>query len=68
MIQFAQRVKELRTEKNMTRKALAKVMNVSERLIGYWEAGQRECDFATLAALSAFFEVSADYLLGITEY
>ena len=68
MIRFAQRIKELRTEKNMTRKAFAKVMNVSERLVGYWESGQRECDFATLAALAAFFEVSADYLLGITEY
>lgn len=68
MIKFAQRVNELRTEKNMTRKALAKVMNVSERLVGYWESGQRECDFSTLAALAVFFEVSVDYLLGITEF
>ncbi len=52
----------------MSRKQLADVLNVSERLIGYWETGSRECNFDMLLRLSEFFDASVDYLLGKTDY
>ena len=58
----------LRTEKNLTRKQTADMLGVSVRLISYWENGERECDFAMLVKICALFSVSADYLLGITDY
>lgn len=67
MNKFKDRLKELRIEKNISRKQLANFLFVSERLISYWENGKRECDFDTLICLSKYFDVSIDYLLGNTD-
>lgn len=66
MSKFAERVAELRKEKNISRKELADKMFVSVRLISYWETGKRECDFDTLIKLSNVFDESIDYILGKT--
>jgi len=65
---FAERLKELRTETNLSHANLAKKINVSERLISYWENGKRECDFDMLLTLANIFSVSVDYLLGRERY
>ena len=65
---FAERLKELRTEANLSRANLARKINVSERLISYWENGKRECDFDMLITLADIFSVSVDYLLGRERY
>ena len=68
MNKFAEQVNTLRREFNLSRAQLAEKLNVSVRLISYWENGQRECDFDMLIKLADFFEVSVDYLLGRTDY
>lgn len=68
MNKFAERLKELRTEAGLSRAALAKKVNVSERLISYWENGKRECDFDMLILLADILSVSVDYLLGRKEF
>ncbi len=65
---FYKRLQELRQENNLSRTYLAEKLNVSTRLISYWENGKRECDFDMLIKLSTFFSVSIDYLLGKTDY
>ena len=67
-IQYLSTFNGLRTESNVTRAQLAEQLNVSVRLISYWENGKRECDFNTLIKLADFFSVSVDFLLGRTEY
>ena len=52
----------------MSRATLSKRINVSERLISYWENGKRECDFDMLLRLSELFSVSVDYLLGRSDF
>ena len=66
--QFSERLKELRLEMNLTRQDLADMLNVSVRLISYWENGQRECNFDTLIALSYILHCSIDYLLGKSDF
>lgn len=61
---FAERLKELRTEKNMSQAALAKIIGVSQKAIDYWERGINEPKASYIVALSKFFEVSCDFLLG----
>lgn len=61
---FAERLKELRTEKNMSQVALAKIIGVSQKAIDYWERGINEPKASYIVALSKFFEVSCDFLLG----
>lgn len=65
---FAQRLKELREERGISRKQLADAMIVSVRLVSYWENGQRECNFETLIKLSKYFNESIDYLLGNSQF
>ena len=65
---FFERLYELRMESNLSRAQLAEKLNVSVRLISYWENGQRECDFDMLIKIADLFSVSIDYLLGRKEY
>lgn len=65
---FNEMLGELRIENNFTRAQLAEKLNVSIRLISYWENGQRECDFDMLIKIADIFSVSIDYLLGRMEY
>lgn len=65
---FFEQLNVLRTENSLTRAQLAEKLNVSVRLISYWENGQRECDFDMLIKIADFFSVSIDYLLGRKDY
>ena len=68
MNKFAERLRELRADADMSRATLAEKLNVSERLISYWENGKRECDFDMLIRISELFSSSVDYLLGRVDY
>ena len=65
---FAEQLLSLRIENNLSRAELAAKLNVSVRLISYWENGQRECDFDMLIRIADLFAVSIDYLLGRKDY
>lgn len=65
MILFKERLKELRIERNFTQTELAKILNVSQRSVSSWETGFRQPDYETLELIARFFDVSADYLLGL---
>lgn len=65
---FGERICSLRKEKNLSRQQLADYLNVSVRLIGYWENNKRECGFDMLIKLADYFCVTVDYLLGRTDY
>lgn len=62
---FAEKLKELRIEKGVGQVELAKAINVSKGIISLWENGLREPKLSNLVALSIFFEVSIDYLVGL---
>lgn len=68
MNKFAERLNECRLAEKLTRTELAKKLNVSTRLISYWENGKRECSFDTLIVIGEILNVSIDYLLGVTDY
>lgn len=64
MIVFAQRLKQLRIEKNLLQKDLAHFLAISTSAYGFYEQGKRQPDLDTLCKLANFFDVSIDYLLG----
>lgn len=61
---FGIRIKELRTERGISRKALAEFFNLKQNAVYEWEARGKQTDYETLCRLADFFEVSVDYLLG----
>lgn len=64
-ISFGERLKELRTEKNLGQIALAKQLGVGKSIISLWETNKCEPTLSKLIAIADFFGVSIDYLAGI---
>lgn len=58
------RLKDLRIEKGLLQSDIAKIINKSERTVGFYESGERDMNTETLAILADFFNCSIDYLLG----
>ena len=61
---FADRLKEIRTEKGITQVQLAETMGVFKGTVAMWETGKREPNFETLNQLSDIFDKRIDYILG----
>lgn len=64
---FAERLKELRKERNMSELQLAKVLGVSSTTINRWGRGLRVPNLDSLVLLARFFDVSIDYLCGLED-
>lgn len=64
---FSQRLKELRLEKGLSIQALAKQVNIGKSCICRWENNQADVKGSQLIALSKFFNVTTDYLLGLED-
>jgi transcriptional regulator with XRE-family HTH domain len=61
---FSERLKALRTAKNLSHAALGDKLGVSKALVGHWETGFRLPSLETADALADYFNVSLDYLVG----
>ena len=64
---FKTRLKQLRKEKNINQRELAKYLKVAPSTISMYENGQREPNFEVLEVLADFFNVDMNYLLGKTD-
>lgn len=64
---FGERLKELRTEKGLSQKALAERLGCNQSMVSFWENGINEPTENAIRKAALFFEVSADYLLGLTD-
>jgi len=64
---FAKRLAMLREEKSMSRRDLAKALNISYSSISKYETNARFPDQETLKAIADIFQVSIDYLVGRTD-
>lgn len=62
------KIKELRKELGLTQKQLAKLVNKSETGLASWEQGLSEPCVNDIRSLCKIFNVTADYLLGLTCY
>ena len=58
------RLKELRKEKKLTQKELAKEIGISKRTLAYWENGESQIKPEKAEKLANFFGVSIAHLLG----
>lgn len=59
------RLKELRTEKNLTMEDVGKYLNLSKQSVNSWEKYHRKFDVETLFALANLFDVSVYNVMGI---
>ncbi|MDE7193636.1 MAG: helix-turn-helix domain-containing protein [Oscillospiraceae bacterium] len=62
---FSERLKEIREDKDYSRKDLAAAINLSTAAISNYENGNREPDLITLIQISEYLNVSIDYLTDV---
>ncbi len=65
-ITFNERLVELRTEKGLSQKDVAADLGVSQALLSHYEKGIREYSLAFLCKAAEYYNVTTDYILGIT--
>lgn len=58
------RLKELRQEKKLSQKEIAKEMGISEKTLSRWENGESQIKPEKAQQLADYFGVSVGYLLG----
>lgn len=63
---FARRLKELRTEKGMSLNELAEALQTTSQSLSFYERAERAASIEILAKAAKFFNVSADYLMGLS--
>ncbi len=61
------RLKKLREENLLTQKTVADFLHVRQNTYSQYETGQRQIPIDNLIALADFYQVSVDYLLGLTD-
>ena len=64
---FAQRMRELRKEKILSQEATAKALGVAWLSYQRYEGNERDPRAPFISAFAEYFNVSADYLLGLTD-
>lgn len=62
---MAERIRALRVEKGIGQNQLAQHIQVSNASISYWENAKQEPSAQAIYKLAQYFDVTADYLLGI---
>lgn len=68
MPSLGQRLAALRKEKGLSQAQLAKLLNMGQSTIAMYEKDRRRPDAETLRRLAEFFQISVDYLLGLTDF
>lgn len=66
-ILLVKRLKELREEKDLTQKELAKQLNLHSVTYLHYEKSQREPPLSVLVDMAKYFDVSTNYLLGLDD-
>lgn len=65
---FGNRLRKLRKEKGLTQKKLAEKLGYDNSTISAWEIGKQEpCGVYPIADVAVFLNVSADYLVGLSD-
>ena len=64
---FAVRLSELRRQRGLSQKETADALGVSQALLSHYEKGIRECGLDFLCKAAAYFDVSCDYMLGVSD-
>ncbi|HPP67464.1 MAG TPA: helix-turn-helix transcriptional regulator [Clostridiales bacterium] len=65
--EFGSRLTSLRHERGVSQKEVAEALGVSQALLSHYEKGIRECGLDFIRKASNYYDVTADYLLGLSE-
>ncbi len=61
------RIRDLREDRDLKQREVAAFLNCSQQVYSNYELGQRDVPSETLIRLSRLYNVSVDYILGLTD-
>lgn len=64
MTTFGKKLRDLRTERGLSQKALSLEIHYAQSVICDWENGKSEPSASAILAVAEYFNVSCDILLG----
>ena len=64
---FYERLKDLRVDKELTQADIAKLLNTTRQQISKWETGVQMMGVDKYITLAKFYNISLDYLLGVID-
>lgn len=64
---FAERLTQLRKKKDLKRQQVADDLGITRASLEFYEKGKRKPDIEMTARIAKYFQVSADYLLGLSK-
>lgn len=64
MIYF--RLKDLREDKDLNQTEIGRILGTSQKQYSRWETGETEIPFHCVIKLAKFYNISIDYIAGIT--
>ncbi len=67
MVPFPERLKAARIAKGFKQREAAEYLQITTRSYQQYEGGVRRPSFEALAALAVYLNVTADYLLGLSD-
>lgn len=67
LTKFAVILSQLRKERGISQKKAATDLGISQALLSHYEKGIRECGLDFVIRCSAYYGVTTDYLLGVSE-
>ena len=67
MITYQKRIRDLREDHDKTQQQVADYLGTSQTMYARYERGANEMPIRHLLALCHYYQVSADYLLGLSD-
>ena len=64
---YRDRLRELREDRDLTQAAIGRLIEKSQQGYNHIETGRAELKIEDLAKLCCFYDVSADYIIGLTD-
>ncbi len=61
------RLKELREDNDIKQQTVADYLHIKQNTYSQYESGKRQLSIDVLIKLSKFYNVSTDYILGLTD-
>ena len=64
---YYKRLKDLREDNDLTQEDIAKLLKTTRQQVSKWETGAQMMGVDKYIILAKYYNVSADYLLGLTD-
>ena len=63
---FYQRLRDLREDRDLPQRVIAELLSITTQQYSLYERGDREIPFHHVITLAKFYDVSMDYIAGLT--